>query len=46
LDKVLFDYYDSLSKVEQAQFKQELNNFLQDESKQIRQELNEIALEI
>jgi hypothetical protein len=46
LDKALFDYYDSLSKAEQAQFKQELNNFLHNESKKIRQELNEIALEV
>jgi exonuclease I len=42
LKKELFDYYDALSKDEQKQFKEHLNQFLRQESTRIRRELAEI----
>ncbi len=42
LKKELFDYYDALSKDEQKQFKEHLNEFLRQESTRIRRELAEI----
>ncbi len=42
LKKELFDYYDALSKDEQKQFKEHLNQFLRQESTRIRKELEEI----
>ncbi len=42
LKKELFDYYDALSKDEQKQFKEHLNQFLRQESTRIRRELEEI----
>jgi exonuclease I len=42
LKKELFDYYDALSKDEQKQFKEHLNQFLRQESNRIRKELEQI----
>ncbi len=42
LKKELFNYYDALSKDEQKQFKEHLNQFLRQESTRIRKELEEI----
>jgi exonuclease I len=46
LKKELFDYYDALSKDEQKQFKEHLNQFLRQESTRIRKELETIESSI
>jgi hypothetical protein len=46
LEKELFDFYDALSKEQQAIFKQQLNEFIRQKSIQIRQELEMIQADI
>lgn len=45
LEKELFDFYDALTKEEQAIFKQQLNQFIRQKSTKIREELENIDSE-